>query len=170
MLYKFLLWNKTYFVNLIVTMFNIGCTLYNRFSISSFWTNSSSNSTFKFLRALILYFEYQLFSWRINNNNNNKKKRNWGVTRSHYLFLYVYDLNDSDLGLQSTIFLLNFLLLENDSVIHCNFRVFLLILVFFFFLFFFFPCQHASTWLGLSEIFSFHAFNCWEICWNWKEI
>ena len=55
MLYKFLLWNKTYFVNLIVTMFNTGCTLYNRFSIPSFWTNSSRNSTFKFLRALILY-------------------------------------------------------------------------------------------------------------------
>ena len=47
------------------------------------------------------------------------------------MFLYVYDLNNSDLGLQSTIFLLNFLLLENDSVIHCNSRVFLLILVFF---------------------------------------
>ena len=52
-------------------------------------------------------------------------------TLSHSLFLYVYDLNNSDLGLQSTIFLLNFLLLENDSIIHCNSRVFLLILVFF---------------------------------------
>ena len=54
-------------------------------------------------------------------------------TLSHSLFLYVYDLNDSDLGLQSVIFLLIFFLLfENYFVIHYNSRLFLLILVFFF--------------------------------------
>ena len=66
-------------------------------------------------------------------------------TLSHSLFLYVYDLNDSDLRLQSIIFLLNFLLFENDFVIHYNSRLFLLILAFFLFSFSFFPCQHAST-------------------------
>ena len=85
-------------------------------------------------------------------------------TLSHSLFLYVYDLNDSDRG----IFLLNFLLLENDFIIYCNSRVFLLILASSFFSM---PtCFNLITWLGLSEIFSFRVFNCWEICWNWKEI
>ena len=77
---------------------------------------------------------------------------------SHSLFLYVYDLNDGDLGLQSTIFLLNFLLLENDSVIHCNSRVFLLILVFFLFSFFLF--FHANMLQLDWAYLKFLAFMC----------
>ena len=78
-------------------------------------------------------------------------------TLSHSLFLYVYDLNDSDLRLQSIIFLLNFLLFENDFVIHYNSRLFLLILAFFFFLFLFF---HANMLQLNWAYLEFLAFMC----------
>ena len=44
---------------------NTRCTLYNKFCVSSFCTKSRRNSTFKFLREIILYLSINCLVWRI---------------------------------------------------------------------------------------------------------
>ena len=52
-------------LTVIFTKFNTGCTLYNKFCVSSFCTKSIRNLAFKFFRALILYLSTNCLVRRI---------------------------------------------------------------------------------------------------------